>query len=282
MQMTNHQKRTAVAIGATAVAALFAARSWQRRGRYDFAGKSVVITGGSRGLGLIMARELAGEGAKLTLVARDEEELNRAVQDIGRRYPRADVAAVSADVRRRYDAERAVAQTIERHGRIDVLVNNAGVIRDNVLVGLEDDDIRTVLDVNVAGVFNVTRAIAPYMVARRAGKIVNLSSVSGVKGGRGQTNYAASKGAIDGLTRALAAELASRKITVNAVAPGVIETEMSEAVRDLAGDEIKGRILLRRFGQPREIANAVWFLASGLADYVTGQVLYVDGGFKME
>jgi 3-oxoacyl-[acyl-carrier protein] reductase len=158
----------------------------------------------------------------------------------------------------------------ERSGRIDVLVNNAGVIRDNVMVGLEDDDIRTVLDTNVAGVFNVTRAVAPFMISRRAGKIVNVSSVSGAKGGRGQTNYAASKGAIDALTRALAVELAPRKITVNA------------AVRDLAGDEIRQRILLRRFGLPRDIAQAVWYLASSLADYVTGQVLYVDGGFKME
>jgi len=131
-------------------------------------------------------------------------------------------------------------------------------------------------------VFNVTRAIAPFMISKRAGKIINLSSVSGTKGGRGQTNYAASKWAIDGLTRALAAELAARRITVNAVAPGVIETEMSAAVRELAGEDIKSRILLKRFGQPREIANAVWFLASSLADYVTGQVLYVDGGFKME
>jgi 3-oxoacyl-[acyl-carrier protein] reductase len=151
-----------------------------------------------------------------------------------------------------------------------------------VLVGLEDEDIRTVLDVNVAGVFNVARAVALFMISRRAGRIVNLSSVSGAKGGRGQTNYAASKGAIDGFTRALAAELAPRRITVNAVAPGVIETEMSAAVRELAGDEIRSRILLKRFGTAREIANAVWFLASGLSDYVTGQVLYVDGGFKME
>jgi 3-oxoacyl-[acyl-carrier protein] reductase len=167
-------------------------------------------------------------------------------------------------------------------GRIDVLVNNAGVIRDNLLGLLEDEDIRVVLETNVGGVFNVTRAVVPHMIARRAGKIVNLSSVSGEKGGRGQTNYAASKGAINALTRALAVELAPRKITVNCVAPGVIETEMSQAVRDRAGDEVKGRILLRRFGQPQDVAYAVWFLASRFADYVTGEVLHVDGGFKME
>lgn len=134
----------------------------------------------------------------------------------------------------------------------------------------------------MGGVFNVTRAVVPHMIARRAGKIVNLGSVAGEKGGRGQTNYAASKGAINAFTRALAVELAPRRITVNCVAPGVIETEMSQAVRDLAGDEVKGRILLRRFGQPQDVAYAVWFLASRFADYVTGEILHVDGGFKME
>ena len=181
---------------------------------------------------------------------------------------------------------KAVGAAVERlageWGRIDVLVNNAGVIRDNLLGLLEDEDIRVVLETNVGGVFNVTRAVVPHMIARRAGKIVNLSSVSGEKGGRGQTNYAASKGAINAFTRALAVELAPRKITVNCVAPGVIETEMSQAVRDMAGDEVKGRILLRRFGQPQDVAHAVWFLASRFADYVTGEVLHVDGGFKME
>jgi 3-oxoacyl-[acyl-carrier protein] reductase len=161
-------------------------------------------------------------------------------------------------------------------------VNNAGVIRDNLLGLLEDEDVRVVLETNIGGVFNVTRAVVPHMIARRAGKIVNLSSVAGEKGGRGQTNYAASKGAINAFTRALAVELAPRKITVNCVAPGVIETEMSQAVREMAGDEVKGRILLRRFGQPQDVAHAVWFLASRFADYVTGEVLHVDGGFKME
>jgi 3-oxoacyl-[acyl-carrier protein] reductase len=147
---------------------------------------------------------------------------------------------------------------------------------------MSDDEVRDVIDTNVGGVFNVTRAVAPFMVSRRRGVIVNLSSVSASRGGRGQTNYAASKGAIEAFTRALAVELAPRRIRVNAVAPGVIDTEMSQAVRDAAGDEVKSRILLRRFGVPQEVANAVWFLASDLAAYTTGDVVHVDGGFKME
>ena len=173
-------------------------------------------------------------------------------------------------------------KVIDRAEGIDVLVNNAGVIRDNALGLLEDEDVRVVLDTNVTGAFNMIRAVAPYMISARHGKIINVSSVSGEKGGRGQTNYAASKGALNALTRALAVELAPRGINVNAVAPGVIDTELSRAVREQAADQVLPRILLRRIGTPEEVAYAVWFLASQYAQYITGQILHVDGGFKME
>ena len=152
----------------------------------------------------------------------------------------------------------------------------------HIAAAMEDDEISSVLNTNVGGVFNMVRPVIPFMMSQRSGRIVNLSSVAGSKAGRGQANYAASKGAVDAITRALAVELAPRKILVNAVAPGVIETEMSQHVRDLADDQVKSRILLKRYGQASDIAQAVAFLVSDMASYVTGQVLYVDGGFKMD
>jgi 3-oxoacyl-[acyl-carrier protein] reductase len=246
-----------------------------------FAGKCVLVTGGSRGIGRAIVELFASEGADVTFLYSG----NRAAADAVVQAARAAslrVSAEQADVTDPQACAEVVERMAERSGRIDVLVNNAGVIRDNLLGFLSTEDVQAVLDTNVAGVFNVTRAVVPHMIAQRAGRIINVSSVSAEKGGRGQSNYAASKGAIDAFTRAMAVELASRRITVNAVAPGVIETEMSQAVREMAGDEVKSRILLRRYGTPKEVAYAVWFLASAFADYITGQVLHVDGGFKME
>ena len=240
-----------------------------------------IVTGGSRGIGRAIVETLAGAGMDVTFTFRENAaaaaEVIAAGQAAGHR-----IAAEPADVRDPAACGALVERVAERAGRIDLLVNNAGVIRDNVLGMLEDEEIRVVLDTNVGGAFNMTRAVVPHMISRRRGKIINVSSVAGEKGGRGQTNYAASKGAINALTRALAVELAPRRITVNAVAPGVIETEMSREVRERAGDEVKARILLRRIGSPAEVAYAVWFLASRYADYITGEILHVDGGFKME
>jgi len=245
------------------------------------AGKAVIVTGGSRGIGRAIVERLAGDGADVTFFYRDNAAAADEVVAAARAAGWA-VAAERVDVRDPAACAAAVERVAERCGRIDVLVNNAGVIRDNLLALLSDDDVRTVLETNVGGVFNVTRAVVPHMISRRSGRIVNIGSVAGEKGGRGQTNYAASKGAINAFTRSLAAELASRRITVNCVAPGVIETEMSAAVREQAPDEVRARILLKRFGTAQEVAHAVWFFASRYADYVTGQVLHVDGGFKME
>ena len=241
--------------------------------------KVAIVTGGSGGIGRAIVQVLAAAGMDVVFTYRVNAA---AVAEISAANPGAKISSMAVDIRDSAACTAFTEEVFDRTGRIDLLVNNAGVIRDNPLTALEDDDVRAVLETNVNGTFHMTRAVLPYMISQRRGKIVNLSSVSGEKGGRGQTNYAASKGAINAFTRSLAVEVAPRGITVNAVAPGVIETEMSRAVRELAGDQIKSRILLRRIGQPEEVAHAVWFLSSRYADYITGQVLHVDGGFKME
>lgn len=245
------------------------------------AGKIAIVTGGGRGIGRAIVELLASEGADVTFFylsdADAAAEVVAAGVDAGQQ-----IAAAQVDIRDAEACAAAVEHVVLRCGQVDILVNNAGTIRDNPLIAFDDGDVDAVIDTNVKGVFNVTRAVAPHMVSRRAGRIINVSSVAAEKGGRGQTNYAASKGAINAFTRALAVELAPRRITVNAVAPGVIETEMSKEVREQAGPEITSRILLKRFGKPEEIAYAVWFLASAYANYVTGQVFSIDGGFKME
>jgi 3-oxoacyl-[acyl-carrier protein] reductase len=242
-------------------------------------GRVALVTGGSRGIGRAIVELLAAAGMSVTFCYRENAAAAAEVVGARKDLP---IHAESLDVRDAGACLACVERLVERAGRIDLLVNNAGVIRDNPVTILDEEEVRLVLETNVAGAFNMTRAVAPHMIAQRSGKIVNISSVAGEKGGRGQTNYAASKGALNGFTRSLAVELAPRGITVNAVAPGVIETEMSREVRERAADQVKSRILLRRIGSPMDVAYAVWYLASRYADYITGEILHVDGGFKME
>jgi 3-oxoacyl-[acyl-carrier protein] reductase len=238
-----------------------------------------IVTGGSRGIGRAVVELLAAAGMDVILAYRQNAAAAAEVVAAGQG---AKITAEPLDVRDAPACAALVEKVVERTGRIDLLVNNAGVIRDNPLTLFDDEDVRVVLETNVTGTFNMTRAVAPHMISQRRGKIINISSVSGEKGGRGQTNYAASKGAINAFTKSLAVELAPRGITVNAVAPGVIDTEMSREVRERAAEAVLSRILLKRIGSPADVAHAVWFLASRYADYITGEILHVDGGFKME
>jgi NAD(P)-dependent dehydrogenase (short-subunit alcohol dehydrogenase family) len=222
--MTEQQKRT-VAIGAAALGAFMAARSWQQRRRaFDFAGQSVLITGGSRGLGLVLARQLADEGARLTLVARDEAELARAVADIRARQPVAEVLAVTADIRKRYDAERAIAQTIERHGRVDVLINNAGIIQVGPLDHMKLSDYEDAMNTHFWGPLYTIMAALPQMRRQGAGRIVNISSIGGKIAVPHMLPYSASKFALAGLSEGLRTELARDNIVVTTVCPGLMRT----------------------------------------------------------
>ena len=244
-------------------------------------GKTAIVTGGGRGIGREIVKMLAAEGADVSFFYLKDKEAAEALEaECGASGD--NVTAVQVDVRSAENCRRAVESVLDRTDRIDILVNNAGVIRDNLLPAFTEDEINDVLATNVLGVFHVSAAVAPVMMRQRGGAIINISSVSGEKGGKGQTNYAASKGAVNAFTRALAVELAPRKIRVNAVAPGVIDTEMSREVRELAGEQALGRILLGRYGTAVEVASVVCFLASRYGEYINGEIIHVDGGFKME
>lgn len=243
-------------------------------------GKVAWVTGGSRGIGRATCMALADAGAAVAVGYKAQATAAAAVvAAIVAKGGRA--VAVACDVADAQACEAAYAVVVKELGAIDVLVNNAAVVADNLFALLEPEDWQKVLDTNVMGVVHTTKAVVRDLMLKRGGRIINVSSAAGTKGGRGQSNYAASKGAVEAMSRSLAVELAKRNITVNCVAPGVIETDMSAEVRKIAAAEILDRQLIKRFGQPEEVAALIVFLASEHAAFITGQTFGIDGGLKM-
>jgi 3-oxoacyl-[acyl-carrier protein] reductase len=237
-------------------------------------GRVAVVTGGSRGIGRAIAESLAAEGARVAIVARGEEGARAAAGEL----PGEGHAGLGCDIADAAAVDAAVRAVEESVGPIDILVNNAGVTADNLLVRITDEAWDRVLDTNLKGAFHFIRAVARGMMRRRSGRIINITSVVGLTGNKGQASYAASKAGLIGLTKAVAKELASRNVLCNAVAPGFIETEMTAALSEQARDALLGQIALGRLGTGGDVAGVVTFLAGPAAGYITGQVMVVDGG----
>lgn len=242
--------------------------------------KVVLITGASRGIGKQIALTMAKEGYDIVLNCRNENEevleVKSQIEGLG-----ANCLIVQGDVANQSDCERFVKEAIEKFGKIDVLVNNAGITKDMLLARMKEEDFKQVIDVNLMGTFHVTKQVVPYMMKARNGRIINISSVVGISGNAGQSNYAASKAGIIGFTKSLAKELAARNILVNAVAPGFIQTDMTGVLKEEIKEEIAKMIPLKKMGTAQDVANVVKFLASDDSSYITGQVLQVDGGMLM-
>jgi 3-oxoacyl-[acyl-carrier protein] reductase len=242
----------------------------------DLSGQTVIVTGASQGIGRAIAYTLGDAGAKVACIARNAEKLAdtvKVITDAG-----GTAAAFACDVTDSQSVSKVVAEVVEKWEKLDILVNNAGITRDQLIPRMSDEDWDAVLDTNLKGTFLFSREAAKLMRKKRSGRIINITSVSGLVGNSGQCNYSASKAGVIGLTRTLASELAGRKVTVNAIAPGFIETDMSAELGEVVLDAMKKRIPAKRLGQPTDVADSVLFLASPAAAYITGQVLTVDGG----
>ena len=237
-----------------------------------------LITGATRGIGKEIALELAQNGYDIAVNYRGaiDEDLKKEIEANNVRCE-----FVEADVSNFEQCESMIKETIEKYGRIDVLVNNAGITKDGLIMRMKKEDFEAVIDVNLVGTFNVTRNVIPYMIKQKSGRIINVSSVVGVAGNAGQTNYSASKAGVIGFTKSLAKEVASRNILVNAIAPGFIDTDMTKVLSDNVKEGINAQIPLKRMGTPNEVAKVVKFLASEDSSYVTGQVINIDGGMVM-
>jgi 3-oxoacyl-[acyl-carrier protein] reductase len=244
--------------------------------KIDLVGKNAIVTGSTRGIGRAIAGSLSAAGARVAVVGRDQARAAEAAAAIGN-----NARGFAADVSDPASVVALVEAVEKEFGQVDVLVNNAGLTRDNILFRLKDDDWDAVLDANLRGAFVAIRAVARGMIKRRWGRIVNIASVVGITGNKGQANYAASKAGLIGLTKSVAKELGSRNVLVNAVAPGFIETDMTAAMTPEARAGLAGQIPLERLGTPQDIAGVVTFLASDQAAYITGQTIVVDGGMVM-
>ena len=246
----------------------------------DLQGKVALVTGSTRGIGYSIAETFAQAGAKVMISSRNPDDCARVVDTLSKKG--FEVRGFAADVAVTAAAQALVQHTLDAWGELNIVVNNAGITKDNLIMRMKDTDWDTVMAVNLKSVFNVSQAVIRPMLKARGGRIINVTSVVGQMGNPGQTNYAASKAGIIGFTKSLAREVASRNITVNAVAPGYIATEMTENLTDDARQRLMDQIPLGRIGETKDVANLVAFLASDLAGYVTGQVYNVDGGLVMQ